>query len=122
MGSELKSQFRSYTPTELRELYRKDPNLFNELAADAVRQACISSTPEQTLKLRQMQWVIDSQLRKGKTPVERMHIMENIFYDQVYGGEGQLFKLMSGWNQVLGALRRIDHGSSNKPELRLLKK
>ena len=114
MSSESKPEFGSYTSTELRELYEKDPELFNELSADAIRRGCIGSTPEQTLKLRQMQWVIDSKLRKGKTPLQRMHIMENIFYEQVYGDDGQLTKLITGWNKLLGAMNITGHISRNK--------
>lgn len=122
MDSEFKPEFSSYTPAELRALYEKDPNLFNELAADAIRQACIGRTPEQALKLRQAQWVIDAHLRKGKTPLERMQIMENIFYDQVYSGDGQLVRLISGWAKLLRAINVTDHVCSKKPEIRLLKK
>ncbi|WP_243373381.1 DUF3135 domain-containing protein [Geotalea sp. SG265] len=103
MNSELKKEFGSYTPTELSELYGRDPDLFDDLAADAISKACIGRTPEETVKLRQMQWTIDGQLRKARTPLERMHIMENIFYDRVYGEDGLLAKLATGWTQVLRA-------------------
>ena len=32
-----------------------------------------------------MQWSINAQLKKAKTPLARMHLMENIFYSQVFG-------------------------------------
>jgi len=121
MDSESKPEFSSYTPSELRELYRKNPDLFNELTADAIRQACIGRTPEQTLKLQQTQWVIDAQLRKAKTPLARMHIMENIFYDQVYGQDGQLVKLISNWAKVIRAINVTGHVSNKKSAIRLLK-
>ncbi len=121
MDSESKPEFSSYTPSELRELYGKNPDLFNELAADAISQACVGRTPEQTLKLRQMQWTIDAQLRKGTTPLARMHIMENIFYDQVYGQDGQLVKLITNWAKVIRAINVTGHVSSRKPAIRLLK-
>ena len=121
MVSESKQEFTSYTPAELRELYGRDPKLFSELAADAIRQACIGKTPEQTIKLRQMQWTIDAQLRKAKTPLARMHIMENIFYDQVYGQDGQLVKLISNWAKVIRAINVTGHVSSKKSAIRLLK-
>ncbi|GAB7025310.1 DUF3135 domain-containing protein [Geotalea toluenoxydans] len=122
MDSESKLGFSSYTPTELVELYRKNPDLFDEMAAGAIRQACIGGTPEQTLKLRQMQWTIDAKLQKGKTPLERMHIMENIFYDQVYSDKGQLYKLIAGWAEVLGAINLRWPVSRKKSHMRLLKK
>lgn len=121
MGTESKPEFSSYTPSELRELYGKNPDLFNELAADAIRQACIGRTPEQALKLRQLQWTIDAQLRKAKTPLGRMQIMENIFYDQVYGHDGQLVKLISNWAKVIRAINVTGRVSNRKSEIRLLK-
>lgn len=122
MDSESKLGFSSYTPTELMELYRDNPDLFEEMAAGAIRQACIGGTPEQTTKLRQMQWTIDAKLQKGKTPLERMHIMENIFYDQVYSDKGQLYKLIAGWAEVLGVINVRRPVSGKKSHMRLLKK
>ena len=81
-------EFSSYSPAELRELYETNPTDFHEQAADAIRQACIGKTETQTLRLRQMQWVIDGQLLKGKTPLQKLHDMERIFYDQLYGSDG----------------------------------
>lgn len=110
MNPKSKSEFNSYTPDELRELYEKKADLFVELADDAIKQACIGRTPEQTLRLRQMQWSIDMKLRKAKTPLERMRIMENIFYSQVYGGDGQLAKLMSSCKAFMSAVGGNDKG------------
>lgn len=114
--------FTSFTPTELSDLYRKNPSTFNMLAADAIRQACIGKTPEQTLKLRQMQWTIDAHLRKAKTPLGKLHVMENIFYGRVYGSDGLLAKLVSAWDSLHSAANGPDQGAGKKPELRLLKK
>lgn len=86
---------RSYTPAELRQLYETDAARFAELAEDAIREACIGKTQEQTQKLRQLQWTIDMQLRKGKTSDQKMQIMENIFYSRVYGRNGALDRLIS---------------------------
>jgi hypothetical protein len=96
MEPEPEKDFGCYTAESLSELYRTNPELFTELADEAIRQACIGRTPEQTVKRRQMQWTIDGQLRRAKTPLGRMHIMENIFYSQVYGEDGQLARLISG--------------------------
>jgi len=118
-------KFTDCTPDELRELYEKEAELFDELADDAIRQACIGRTPEQTLKLRQLQWSIDGQLRRAKTPVERMRVMENIFYGQVYGDDGQLAKLASACASFVRAINGTARGtvriSGKKPEIRLLK-
>ena len=72
MNTKAKTEFSRYTPDELRELYKKNPHHFDEIAVEAISQACIGRTPELTLKRRQQQWIIDAQLRKGKTPLERM--------------------------------------------------
>jgi len=114
MNPESRMPFSFYTPEGLRELHRKDPNLFTELAEEAIRQACIGRTPEQTVKRQQMQWIIEGQLRKAKTPLGRMHIMENIFYSQVYGDEGQLARLMTGCTEFIRSVRGKDLSGQDK--------
>ena len=113
--------FTAYTPSELRDLYDKDPTTFNTLAAEAIKQACVGRTSAQTLKLRQTQWLIDAQLRKAKTPLGKLHVMENIFYDRVYGENGLLGQLTSAWDDFLTAVQGADRVSRKKPELRLMK-
>ncbi|WP_224981608.1 DUF3135 domain-containing protein [Geomonas agri] len=93
--------FTTYTPDELRELYKEDPARFDELAAEAVKKACVARTPEKSLKLQQMQWSMTMQMRKAKSNLGRMHIMENIFYTQVYGKKGQLEQLVDSCNSLL---------------------
>lgn len=121
MDTELLAEFRRYSPDELSELYKKDPTHFNDLAAAAISQACIGKTQEETLRLRRVQWFIDGQLRKAKTPLQRMVMMENIFYSRVFGADGELARLMVGCRELLtaaGALQRIP---ARKPVLLLLK-
>lgn len=120
--NEAKTKFNNYTPEELSELYKENPDLFDELAADAIRQAYLGITPEQTLKRRQIQWTIDAKLRKGKTPLERMHIMESIFYGQVFGDGGQLDHLISSCTQFICAVRGTKYIHHKKPKIYLLKK
>ncbi|HBA87795.1 MAG TPA: DUF3135 domain-containing protein [Geobacter sp.] len=96
-----KSIFNLYTPSELGKLYQENPTRFNELADQAIRDACRARTPEKSLKLQQMQWSIEMQLRKAKTPLARMHIMENIFYGKIYGDDGELTKLATACNELL---------------------
>lgn len=79
-----KTELDRYTPDERRELYKTNPELFERLAAKAINEACISETPEETLKLRQMQQTIDAQLKQGKSGLERLQIMEQIFYGSVF--------------------------------------
>jgi len=122
MNPESKTEFSRYTPDELSELYKKNPNHFDEIAADAIRQACIGKTPEQTLRYRQMQWTIDAQLRKARTPLERMQIMENIFYSHVFGDHGQLAKLMHGFRELLRVVSGTDQAPTKKPVLFLVKR
>src|SRR6185369_987658 len=79
-----KTELDRYTRDEMRELYKTDPELFDKLAAEAIKEACIGETPEETLKLWQMQRTIDAQLQQAKTPLERLRIMEQIFYSNVF--------------------------------------
>jgi hypothetical protein len=121
-----KSEFSSYTPDELRELYKKDPKHFEELAEDAIDQACTGRNPEQSIKRRQMQWVISARLRKASTPLGRLQIMENIFYGAVFGAEGELAQLMNRCTELVylatGTVAATSKSPSEKPALHLVKK
>ena len=79
-----KTEFDRYTRDELRELYKTDPELFDKLAGEAIKEACSSEAPEETLKLQQMQRTIDTQLQQAKTQLERTQIMEKLFYGNVF--------------------------------------
>lgn len=103
-----KREFTSYTPGELRELYKRDPALFDELAEEALKKACVARTLEKTVQLQRMQWSIGMQLRKASSNIGRMHIMENIFYSEVYGENGQLEKLVQTCNSLMRTLGRKD--------------
>ena len=103
-----KDEFSSYTPDELRSLYKEDPTRFDELAEEAKRKACTAGSPEKTLRLKQMQWTIDMQLRKAKTALGRMNIMEGIFYGRVYGAGGELEKLISNCNRLVRVITGTD--------------
>lgn len=116
MNTNSKTEFSRYTPEQLSELYQKDPEHFEEIAREAISQACIGKTPEQTLRQRQLQWTIDAQMRKAKTPLERMHIMENIFYSQVYGADGELAQLMDSCKELIRAVAGIEPGPELVPE------
>lgn len=109
--SEKKEEFNDFSPDELRKLYQENPAHFDELAEEAIRNACKTSTPEKSLKLQQMQWSIDMQLRKGKTQLGRMHIMEDIFYRRVYGANGELEKLVASCNSLV---RTIGGGTDRR--------
>ena len=100
-----KREFFSCTPDELRELYETDPAGFRELADAAIRDACIGRTEAQTLNLRQMQWVIEGQLRKQKTPQQKLQEMQRIFYDRLYGSDGLIFRLNSACTRLSEVFR-----------------
>jgi hypothetical protein len=122
MSPESKKGFNDYSVDELRELYQTDPELFEELADDAIEKACIGSNPAKTLKRKQMQWIIDAQLQKAKTALGRMQIMENIFYTKVYGIDGQLAQLMSSCTDLFRAVTGTEQVTVQKPRLCLAKK
>ncbi|OGT95981.1 MAG: hypothetical protein A2X80_13385 [Geobacteraceae bacterium GWB2_52_12] len=121
MNTKLPTEFRNYSPDEFCDLYKSNPDRFNELAAVALNQACIGKTQQQTIRLRQTQWFIDGQLRKAKTPLQRMQIMENIFYSRVYGGDGELKHLLYSCNELLAAVSGTARTPTRKPALCLLK-
>lgn len=103
-----KRDFNSYSPDELRELYKEDPATFDQLAEEALKSACIARTPQKSLKLQQMQWSISMQMRRASSNLGRMQIMENIFYTQVYGENGQLGKLVNSCNALLRSIGKKD--------------
>lgn len=117
-----KDEFGSYTPDELRSLYKEDPARFNELADKAKRKACMARSPEKSLKLQQMQWTIDMQLRRANTPLSRMNMMEEIFYSQVYGAKGQLEKLIASCDSLVRTITGTDRLIDRKPEAGKLRK
>jgi hypothetical protein len=116
MNTDRKIEFNSYTPEQLSELYKKDPEHFEAIASEALSQACIGKTPALTLKHRQLQWTIDAQLRKAKNPLERMQIMENIFYSRVYGADGELAHLMDSCKEFVRAVAGSDHAPARDVE------
>jgi len=119
MDSEAVTEFNGYTPDELSELYESNPEHFRELAAAVIEEACIGKTWQQTIRLRQTQWQIDGQLRKAKTPLQRMQIMEYIFYNRVFGDDGELAKLLGSCQDLLGA---VCGTPARKPALHVLEK
>lgn len=120
MDTDSLAKFKRFQPDEMMELYKNDPVLFDELAAELISQACIGKTEQDSLRLRQIQWTIDGQLRKGKTPLQRMQIMENIFYSRIYGEDGELARLTQCWNDLIQNLMPLEKKPANKT-LRLLK-
>jgi uncharacterized protein DUF3135 len=113
-----KTELDRYTRDEMRELYKTDPKLFDKLAAEAINEACIGETPEETLKLRQIQRLIDSQLEKAETPLERMRIMENIFYSNVF----DLARIMETFAGLIRPYIGTEEIPTSKPVLWLVKK
>ena len=70
-----------------------------------------------------MQWAIEGQLRKQNTPCQKLQEMQKIFYDQLYGSEGLIFKLNSAWtNFARVTTKGMKVPGCGKPELRIIKK
>lgn len=113
-----KTELDSYTRDEMRELYKTDPEIFDKLAAEAINEACIGETPEETLKLWQMQRTIDAQLQKAKTPIERMRIMEQIFYSNVF----DLARITETFARLIRPGGETVEVAAREPVLRLVKR
>ena len=121
MTPESIADFIHYTSDELSELYKENPDLFDKFASDAISQVCIGKTPEETIRLRQMQWTIEGQLRKAKTSLQMMQIMENIFYSRVFGNDGELDQLRYSCVDLVSAIRGTGQAPTNKPALHIMK-
>ncbi len=121
MIPESKTGLKSYTPNERRELYKTNPELFDRLAAEAINQACIGETPEETLKLQQMQLTIDALLSKANTQPERMKMMENIFYSHVFGSNGNLAHLVDSCLELAHTASDTEKVPTGKPALFLVR-
>lgn len=119
---ESKTELKNFTPDEMRELYKTDPKLFDKLAAEAIKKACIADTPEGTLRLQRMQWSIDAQLMRAKTQPERMEIMENIFYGQVFGSNGNLAHMVDAFVELAHIAKEPEEMPAVKPVLHLVKR
>jgi hypothetical protein len=122
MNPESIIDLRRFTPDEMRELYKKNPVQFDELAASAINQACICRSAKSTLRCRQIQWTIDAQLRKARTPLGRMQIMENIFYGGVFSENGKLADLMENCIELVRSACWTEKVPTEKPVLYLAKK
>lgn len=85
---------------EMSALCKRDPELFESVTRIAIEQACQASTPEETLRYKRFQWSIDMHLAKGKTPLRRMQLMEELFYEKVYGGNGLLLQLSASCAEI----------------------
>ena len=113
-----KTELDHYTRDEMRELYKTDPELFDKLAAEAINEACLSETPEETRKLRQMQRTIDAQLQQAKTQLERTQMMEKIFYDNVF----VLTHIMETFTGLIRPAEETEEVPIRKPALWLIKR
>jgi hypothetical protein len=109
-----KTELDRYTRDEMRELYKTDPELFDKLAAEAINEACISETPEETRKLRHMQRTIDAQLQQAKTQLERTQMMEKIFYEFV------LTHIMETFTGLIRPSEETEEVPTRKPALWLI--
>lgn len=103
--------FKELNPDELRRFFEEDPALFRKLSREAIEAACVGKNERQTIRLQRMQWVIDGSLRKGKTPLQKLQIMEEIFYGRVYGEDGLLAQLKERFADVRVRLK----GSEGAP-------
>lgn len=121
MVPDIKTEFSQYTPDERRELYKTNPELFDKLAAEAIKKACIGGAPEETLRLQQMQWTIDALLRKAKSPPERLKVMESIFYSHVFGSHGNLAHMVDAFHDLIHTAGETDALPAGKPNLYLVK-
>jgi hypothetical protein len=113
-----RTELDRFTPDERRELYKSNPALFDKLAAEAIKEACISETPEETRKLRQMQQMIDSQLRKARSQPERTELMEKIFYRNMFD-LAHIVETMSG---LIRPARGTEEIPARNPALLLVKR
>lgn len=121
MVPEAITEFSQYTPDERRELYKTNPELFDKLAAEAIKKACIGGTSEETLKLQQMQVTIDALLRKAESPPERLRVMESIFYSHVFGSHGSLAHMVDAFHELGQSGGETEAVPAGKPNLYLVK-
>lgn len=97
---ETEKRFVDLSSDEREQLFKKNPALFEELARVALEKACSSQDPERSVALRQMQWNINKELRKSKTPLGKLMIMQNIFYARVFGSDGCLLQIVANATKV----------------------
>ncbi len=68
----------------LMELAEKDPAAFDQLKAEAVDDAILSAKESSQPRLRGLQWQVDVELRKAKTPMEGCVKVSEMMHDKLW--------------------------------------
>jgi len=69
---------------QLRALYQKDPESFERLRQEMIRQTIESFPPDQRRRAYGIQFQLDATLNHYHDPVARMNKMVEIFWEQVH--------------------------------------
>jgi hypothetical protein len=70
------------------ELGESDLDLFEKEKEILILRYILSQPQEKRLKAKQFQWKIDATLQKSKNRLDRLMLMERLFYEGVYGEGG----------------------------------
>ncbi len=85
----------SFDFDKMADLFKADPEAFEEERRRIIEQEIASRPPEIRQKLRQFQWVLDMKRRRCKNPLEACFMYHEMLMDQVYGPDGLLENLES---------------------------
>lgn len=89
----------------LKNLYKENPDEFEEITTDMINKAINTSREENREKLRAKQWRLQQELSKYKDPVARMNIMVSIFWTGV-----------NEFLEVTKKLKNVENLSDNPPK------
>lgn len=68
----------------LMELAEKDPAAFDQLKAEAVEDTISSASADSQRRLRGLQWQVDVELKKAKTPMEGCVKVSEMMHDSLW--------------------------------------
>lgn len=68
----------------LMELAEKDPAAFDQLKAEAVEETISSASESNQHRLRGLQWQVDVELQKAKTPMEGCVKVSEMMHDKLW--------------------------------------
>ncbi len=97
---------------EMATLARKDPDLFEEKRRQLIEQTIEGAAPENRLRLKQLQWRIDRERERAKTPLAAAIRLHDMLMEMVYGEGG----FLEAVETLRDLLKDIQQGKAPRPK------
>jgi len=89
---------------EMASLARKDPELFEKKRKELIQEALSQASPENRERLERLQWRIDRERERAKTPLGACIRLYDMLMEMVYG-EGGFLEAVETLRDILEATR-----------------